>query len=368
MNKITKIFLVILSTVSFTLSQVSAGELAVTGGATATYKIGGADGSAGKGLGVSNELDFTASGELDNGFTWTWQTQLDGASTFNDDTKMVVGTDYGSVAMMISEGGLSSELGYGIGAMGVGSDYTGPMTIKFGTDVDNYNSLQYHMPAGMLPYGIVAKVAYVPNLSSTAGSSAKADGAVETNAVGKDATMYRVDAEPMAGLKIGADYFNASGSFATRYEEESASAYAKYSMGAFTVGIAQSGYSPTVNTGTESTFYETNMYGIQFAVNDALSLSYSQEKTQKSVRTAVANAATVGTKVELESTIDHLQAAYVMGGATLGVAFADEARDEVRDEVIDVSRQASVDKATFGPMPRLSSGRILGNGLDIIPK
>ena len=306
MNKITKIFLVILSTVSFTLSQVSAGELAVTGGATATYKIGGADGSAGKGLGVSNELDFTAS-----------------AGTVNDDTKMVVGTDYGSVAMMISEGGLSSELGYGIGAMGVGSDYTGPMTIKFGTDVDAYNSLQYHMPAGMLPYGIVAKVAYVPNLSSTQGSSAKADGAVETNAVGKDATMYRVDAEPMAGLKIGADYFNASGSFATRYEEESASAYAKYSMGAFTVGIAQSGYSPTVNTGTESTFYETNMYGIQFAVNDALSLSYSQEKTQKSVRTAVANAATVGTKVELESTIDHLQAAYVMGGATLGVAFAD---------------------------------------------
>ena len=323
MNKITKIFLVILSTVSFTLSQVSAGELAVTGGATATYKIGGAAASAGKGLGVSNELDFTASGELDNGFTWTWQTQLDGASTLNDDTKMVVGTDYGTVAMMISEGGLSSELGYGIGAMGVGSDYTGPMTIQFGNDVSNYNNVQYHMPAGLLPYGIVAKAAYVPNLDNAAGASAKADGAVETNAKGTDATMYRVDAEPMAGLKIGADYFNATGANGTRYEEESGSAYAKYTMGAFTVGYAQSEYHPTVVTGTEVTYYENSMYGIQFAVNDALSISYSKEETEKNVRTAVANAAAAGTVAEIQSGIDHIQAAYVMGGATLGVAFAD---------------------------------------------
>ena len=39
MNKITKIFLVILSTVSFTLSQVSAGELAVTRLSSTAYLI-----------------------------------------------------------------------------------------------------------------------------------------------------------------------------------------------------------------------------------------------------------------------------------------------------------------------------------------
>ena len=141
MNKITKIFLVILSTVSFTLSQVSAGELAVTGGATATYKIGGADGSAGKGLGVSNELDFTASGELDNGFTWKWQTQLDDAGTVNDDTRLEVGTPYGKVGFYISENDISSKLKYGIGAMGPGSDYGSPTTVQWGPTMNAYNNI-----------------------------------------------------------------------------------------------------------------------------------------------------------------------------------------------------------------------------------
>jgi len=88
MKTITKLFLVILSASSLILSTANAGELAVSGGATATYKTGGADMSTGKGIGVSNELNFDASGELDNGFTWKWQTQLDDAGTVNDDTRL----------------------------------------------------------------------------------------------------------------------------------------------------------------------------------------------------------------------------------------------------------------------------------------
>ena len=45
-------------------------------------------------MGISNELNFTASGELDNGFTWTYHTELDpadGGAASNDDTAIVIG-------------------------------------------------------------------------------------------------------------------------------------------------------------------------------------------------------------------------------------------------------------------------------------
>ena len=327
MKNIAKLFLVILTTVSFTVSALVssafAGDLAVTGGATATYSIGGAHQSNSKGLGVSNEVDFTATGELDNGYAWKWQAQMDNATRVNDDTRMELTTPYGLVGMYISEGGLSSEAAYGAGAMGPGSDYQNPMTIVFNYDVDSYNSVQYHLADGILPYGITAKVAYVPNLSGAAGDSAKTAGAVETNAVGSEAWMYRVDIKPVDGLSIGADYFNASPTTGARYDQESGNAYAKYVMGPVTVGFAKSAAVPIVAKGSETSFYETDAYGIQFAVNEALSVSWGTEKSEKSTRTAVAAGATVGTKATVESVVDHIQAAYVIGGATLGVAVAD---------------------------------------------
>ena len=48
--------------------------MAVSGGATATYTTNGDDESTGKNLGISNELDFTASGELRQWFQWKYHT------------------------------------------------------------------------------------------------------------------------------------------------------------------------------------------------------------------------------------------------------------------------------------------------------
>ena len=86
MKKISKLLVGILFS-SLVMAPSFAGELTVTGGATATYATNGDISSAGKNLGISNEIDFSASGELDNGFTWNYQVQLDGATTANDDTR-----------------------------------------------------------------------------------------------------------------------------------------------------------------------------------------------------------------------------------------------------------------------------------------
>ena len=54
MNKISKLIVGVLFS-SLVIAPSYAGELAVTGGATATYTINGAEQSSGKNIGISNE-------------------------------------------------------------------------------------------------------------------------------------------------------------------------------------------------------------------------------------------------------------------------------------------------------------------------
>ena len=118
MKKISKLLVGILFS-ALVIAPSYAGELTVTGGATATYTIGGDDAGSGKNLGISNELDFSASGELDNGYTWNYQVHSDGASAANDDTRLEIGTDFGTIGLYVTEGGMSKEL-HGVGALGAG--------------------------------------------------------------------------------------------------------------------------------------------------------------------------------------------------------------------------------------------------------
>ena len=334
MNKITKILLVLLSAGSLSLSAI-AGELTVTGGVTATMVQGNDEALGGKGLGVSNEIDFTANGELDNGYTWKWQAQMDNATRANDDTRLELTTPMGAVAMYISEGDLSSKLGYGIGAMGPGSDYHSTHTaatgaLIWGSNIGSYNNVQVHTPAGLLPFDAQVKVGYAPNLADGQGASAKAGGGVETLAVGDDFTQVKVTATPMDGLNVGLDYATASSPInTTATKHESAGAFAKYTVGAIAVGYGKTGYQPIQgNADTTTNTYEADMYGVQFAVNDQLSISASQEKFKSSASDALSSAGARTITEDINMKSNHIQAAYVVGGATLGVARVQTKNDD----------------------------------------
>ena len=73
MKNILKTIAVLVSA-SLISVAAKAGELTVTGSAKASYAMGGGFDNTGKNLGISNELNFTASGEMDNGFTWPYHT------------------------------------------------------------------------------------------------------------------------------------------------------------------------------------------------------------------------------------------------------------------------------------------------------
>jgi hypothetical protein len=170
MKKINILVASILSVFLFS-SAVNAGELSVTGSVKASITTGGSGSSAGvsenggKSLAISNDIDFNASGETDNGWAWKWQTQLDAGAI--DDTQLTIATDYGTIGLYGTEGGLNFKHGGSQMALGYGSQIGSAGGMVDPDDIATYNNVQYHTPAGLLPLGIVAKTGITMGGSAT---------------------------------------------------------------------------------------------------------------------------------------------------------------------------------------------------------
>ena len=320
MKNISKLLVGILFS-ALVVSPSFAGELSVTGGATATYSTNGDSDAEGKNLGISNEIDFSATGELDNGMTWSYQVQLDGATSANDDTKLTIGSDFGTVGFFVTEGGLSTEL-HGVGAMGPGFDYVSPTSFETGYDVSSYSNVQYHTPSGLLPLGASVKIGYVPNMNSTGQLSAKESTPNPASAAtGRNLTHLQLAIAPIDGLSIKGDVAQTSSETGVAVSVEegiAANIGASYTNGPVSVGYVDGGYQPAIASG-ELVYYESKFYGIQFDVNDSLAVSYNVDKSNKNTRAAVVATATAGTRTSVEMEQKSIQLAYTTGGATIGI-------------------------------------------------
>ena len=334
MKNITKKIVLAIVSLSFLASASFAGELTVTGGVKATYSIQSSGSTTGKNhngkaFGLTNEFTLGANGELDNGWTWKYALDIDGA-TVQDDASLVFGLgDLGNVALMITEGGLSTKYGFDASAYGVGSDtgYGGgsatTTTMQYGKNISSYNNLQYHLPAGLLPLGIGAKVAYSPNaggnLSDTASGNASG---TENGGAGEAAAEYQITMAPIAGLSVGASYFNLDDP-GDHQEEEAGSVVAKYSAGPITVGYGRTLVAPAhgsvVSASQVITEYDNRAYSVGFKVNDSLSISYTSEESDRKskLKNSVSDAIT---RADKKMEIDTIQAAYTMGGMTLSIS------------------------------------------------
>jgi hypothetical protein len=352
MKNILKTIAVLVSSSLISLSAV-AGELSVTGSANASYVISGGQNNDNKGIGISNELMFSASGELDNGFTWKYHTELDmadGGAASNDDTAIVIGMgDMGTLGIYDAEGGLSTELGYGIGALGVGQDYANTMTrIGLGSDVSADPHFAYTTPAGLIPFGVSVSVGYAPNTTDGQSNSFKSTGGIQaTDNDGTNATQYKVTIAPdmVPGLSVGADYYEVGNTVsALSQEKTSGTAYVNYKIGNWKFGLFDAylenafttdKYGTAAKSADTATASNANRYnysgiGAEFAVNDALSISYSQEKYERIDKTMAINA-TTQTETSVESEADYIQVAYNIGGATLGLALVDTDNSDYTD-------------------------------------
>ena len=154
---------------------------------------------------MSNELAFNADGEFGNGYTWKYQVELDpntrDGSALNDDTRLELGTPYGTIGIYNSEGDLNTHLKSSVAAYAPGHDIGTSGGYEGGTGINSYSNLQYHTPAGLLPFNIVGKAAH--SSGQGYGGDANDAGAAQT---ADGAESYQITATPVDGLNVGASY------------------------------------------------------------------------------------------------------------------------------------------------------------------
>ena len=335
-----KKIIAILSVVLFSFGVAKAGELSVTGSAKASYVITSSDGTVAAQntapqLGIENEFTLGASGELDNGYTWSYAVDIDAVETgaTNDDSKLTLTTPQGTIGIFLGEGGLGVDNAASQSVISRPSDTAHAEGMYDTYDIDGYDNIQYHTPADLLPFGITAKIGYAPSgnaadsndyastgaldTGTAANTETTAAGGITVTAGGTSVTHYQVKANaiPFAdGLTIGADYItfdNVNG--ALQQEPESGAYFATYTAGPAVLGYSENftAFPVNVTNADRLESIENKKMSVSFNVNDDLSISYEKETSQPQTTRNTA-------QMEMES--DGIQAAYTMGGMTLGLA------------------------------------------------
>ena len=344
MKNIIKSVIVMLSSVSL-FASANAGELSVSGTAKATYNILSGKTNVGKGLGITNELNFTATGETDAGYTWSYSMELDPGATAatgvtdndrlqsaqNDDTKLTLSTPMGTVGVFISEGGLDVEDAASQSVYSRPTDTGDPSATVDNFTIDSYNNVQYHTPADLLPFSTSFKIAYATDLQDvspgSSGNNAGADGTKSVTYAGESATEMQLKTSPIDGLTLGASYmnFDGEGLQSNDQDAESGAYYATYATGPISVGYSKA-YRANLLGGSLSSatggarasgaveYYDQSNYSVAYAVNDDFSISYEVEKSE-------ANYVSDATAA-VEQQSNAVQIAYTMGGMTLAIAHA----------------------------------------------
>ena len=142
--------------------------------------------------------------------------------------------------------------------------------------------------------------------NSKKGASGTANGSGTVNGSGYDIVISNNSAVEGLNMFAGYSKINQSSAATQALEDrEQMAGGATYAVGGFTIGYQQSYDSAALS-------YDNSAYGVSFAVNDNLSISYGKhESTQRAQDTS-------GTKVDLEG--KSMQASYTMGGASIVIA------------------------------------------------
>jgi hypothetical protein len=324
MKNIAKILFVAISSFSLMFSA-NAGELSVSGTAKATYNATSGQ-QKDNGIGVANELSFKASGEMDNGYAWSYSVALDptesgtssstaypaSGSALNDDTSITVTmNDLGTAKICVSTCGNNKKYAYSADAYGKMSDTGLSEGINFPADEGSYATIQYHTPE--LPFGTTGSIAHGNTKSDGQSSNAQADS-------GDSATFYSLVTKPIDGLTLSGSYYtvnNYADGTAHDQEEEGGAYGVKYSAGNLTIGYGKSFLAEEISAIDSAAveYYENTGISVGYAVNDDLTLSYTDETGERNYLTST----TTVYDIEVQS----IQAAYSLGGATLSLARTD---------------------------------------------
>jgi outer membrane protein OmpU len=319
MNNYKKIGLTALAG-SLAMVSANAVEYTMSGGLMSVYTTqdnpAAAESVNGKGLTTATDLTFNASGELDNGFTVSYMMALDtDTAVSNTSSQLTVGMGSLGTLQVNNKGGSAANGIDDVTPHAYNETWDGLSTVNpstFGSRTSS-GSLDYRIPAQeMMGLTINASVTLDPNAGVT---SATKGGVSATTVKG---TAYTASIAHGSGLTVGGgveEVEDDSGLLLASGTTET-TGYVKYAMGGLSAAY-QEAYTNSVNgTGTEGADVETSFWGVAYTAGD-FTVSYAESTSQTS--------AVSDTAQTLESELDSLQIAYVVGAMTISGAMSETA-------------------------------------------
>ena len=316
MNNFKKVGLTALAG-SLIASSAFAASMSVTGGADISL-VNSSNADQGNGFSSGDSLNFSASGELDNGFVVTSNVEVDGGN-YDDRSVVIAMPEMGTLTFQQSG---STAMGavddvmptaYDSSWDVLGSSTTAPaagQALK-ATTIGGYgtnNEFSYSAPE--MVEGLGVTVSYTPS------GAARPDGT----------TSFALAYTGVEGLTVG--YAEEDNGLAGTSKIDANTMYAKYAFGSFTVGVQSS----EADGGLAADDDEFSAHGITYQISDDLTIGYHASEYQFGDKTA-------------DQETKSVQAAYTMGGMTLkaqsvsmdNVGGSTAARDDVDGYKFSVS-------------------------------
>jgi len=309
MNKLTKVGVSALCGSLAAFSAANAGEMTVTGTVDMSW-ISLDDENVGNPLGMGSNVSFAGSGEMDNG--WGVKLAIDATNALAYSSANVTVSIPGLGDVLVSQGlsgtGIDRmddntptawEEAYGAG-LGSGINNVAGGSGGAGIEIT---------PTDMMPSGIVTRLHWTPDAGGS-NAADKVNGSNESiTGMGWDVTVEASgDATPDGLTLYGGMSKVDQAQNATAVDDDISewTAGIKYAVGSFTLGYQVS--EEDNGRATTTTGYDNTGYGVVFAVNDDLSISYNNWESEQT--------GTSKFKTEASS----FQIAYSMGGMSIRLA------------------------------------------------
>jgi outer membrane protein OmpU len=315
MNKLAKIGASALCGSLAAIASAQAGEMSVTGGATATWSKGDQT-TNGNPIGMNTGLTFTGNGELDNGTTFVMTVTHADKAAYSAANILMTIPGIGSLKVDMGSGG--SGLDRIDDMMPTAWEETNGTSVGTGlqtvSGVGGKANLEWTLEEGMfLPDGVSTHIAFSPRADGNNANDKASGGAGNGNKAGYDIVLQH------SGIADGLNIFGGYSVIAREQDTTRAGGNKKgdrnqFALGAtYAIGGATLGYQMSkddIGTVEGTNYYENSALGVSFSVNDNLSISVGTHNSERNHSN--------GTTTENKAS--SLQAAYTVGGASVKFA------------------------------------------------
>lgn len=322
MNKLTKVGISALAG-SLAVVSANASEYAVTGDSQIVFSSAegneaSAEAANGKGFGMDTDIYFTASGELDNGWTVSIFSAMDMEQSntatsggLNSSAQMTVGMgSLGTIQFNDISGSAANAIDDVLPKVYEETwDGTthGSVFHSFGSSTQS-GSVDYRTPAFSIgDISISASYTYDPN----GGVGAPGAGGVGSNSAEGQAVTGKI---AVAGLTIGGGYedFENASQTTGATDGSTSTGYVLYTNGPMSIG-----YQEFYNNSTNSSASGTQAPD---ASGDGMAVSFAQDNYSFSYAEVNEQTENISATTEYETEMTAIQATYTFGAATLGLS------------------------------------------------